>query len=107
MDASGVSQQGPDGAAGEGKMATAGMIDNPVPEDATQWANPTAKQRPTEQARYLATLEGQATLVSRSAGQDKAVGTFDPVVRMLHSLISMPYPPEALRCDPIRDAGSR
>jgi hypothetical protein len=33
IDATGVPQQGPDGTAAEAKMATVGMIYNPVPED--------------------------------------------------------------------------
>ena len=41
VDATGVGQQGPGGAAAEGRMATVGMVYNPVPEDRARWADPT------------------------------------------------------------------
>jgi hypothetical protein len=74
IDATGVPQQGPDGAAAEGRMATVGMIYNPVPEDPIQWADPLAKRRPPWQARYLATLEGQATLGEPLRRQGAQIG---------------------------------
>jgi hypothetical protein len=74
IDATGVPQQGPDGAAAEAKMATVGMIYNPVPEDPIQWADPLAKRRPPWQARYLATLEGQATLGEPLRRQGAQIG---------------------------------
>jgi hypothetical protein len=74
IDATGVPQQGPDGAAAEGKMATVGMIYNPVPEDSIQWADPTAKRRPPWHARYLATLEGQTTLGEPLRRQGAQIG---------------------------------
>jgi hypothetical protein len=74
IDATGVPQQGPDGAAAEGKMATVGMIYSPVPEDPIQWADPLAKRRPPWQARYLATLEGQATLGEPLRQQGAQIG---------------------------------
>ncbi len=42
-------------------MAAVGMVSNPVPDDPTRWARP---QRPTPrfQARYVAGMEGQASL---------------------------------------------
>lgn len=47
VDLTGVGQQGPDGAAAEGRMAAVGMIDNPVPEDRRQWASPPPPGWPT------------------------------------------------------------
>ncbi len=53
IDATGVGQQGPGGAAAEGRMAYVGMIYNPVPEERGRWAAPRGP-RPAWQARYLA-----------------------------------------------------
>ena len=39
-DATGVGQQGPGGAAAEGRMAYVGMVYNPVPDDRRRWADP-------------------------------------------------------------------
>src|SRR5262245_27074312 len=61
VDATGVGQQGPRGAAAEGRMAYVGMIYNPVPEDRGQWADP-GGPRPAWQARYVAQLRPLAEL---------------------------------------------
>jgi hypothetical protein len=70
-DATGVGQQGPGGAAAEGRMATVGMVYNPVPEDRARWADPRGP-RPPWQARYVAQLRPLAELAEplrRQAGQ--------------------------------------
>lgn len=56
-DATGVAQQGPDGAKAEGRMANVAVLYNPVPEERAAWAQPAANRRPVWQARYLASLE--------------------------------------------------
>jgi hypothetical protein len=61
LDGTSVPQQGPAGATADGRMATVAMVYNPIPEDRARWANPQAT-RPPWQARYQATLEGQAAL---------------------------------------------
>lgn len=73
VDLTGVGQQGPGGAAAEGRMAAVGMIYNPVPEDRRQWANPQGP-RPHFQARYVATLEGQAALSAVLRRQATQIG---------------------------------
>ena len=61
LDATSVPQQGPGAAKADGRMATVAMIYNPIPEDRARWAHPAGK-RPPWQARYQASLGGQATL---------------------------------------------
>jgi hypothetical protein len=73
VDLTGVGQQGPGGMAADGRMAAVGMIYNPVPEDSSQWANPQGP-RPQFQARYVATLEGQAALGEVLRRQANQVG---------------------------------
>lgn len=73
LDLTGVGQQGPKGAAAEGRMAAVGMIYNPVPDDPACWARP-AGPRPHFQARYLATLDGQAALAEPLRRQAAQVG---------------------------------
>lgn len=73
IDATGVPQQGPDGAAAEGRMATVAMVYNPIPDDEGQWAKP-GPRRPEWQARYLATLEGAARLGAPLRRQAAQVG---------------------------------
>jgi hypothetical protein len=71
VDATGVGQQGPGGAAAEGRMAAVGMVANPVPEDRQQWADPDGR-RPAGQARYVAPGRPLAELAEplrRQAGQ--------------------------------------
>ena len=71
VDATGVGQQGPGGQAAEGRMAYVGMIDNPVPEERRQWADPRGP-RPAWQARYVAQVQPLAALAEplrRQAGQ--------------------------------------
>jgi hypothetical protein len=70
-DATGVGQQGPGGAAAEGRMAYVGMIYNPVPEERTRWAAPGGR-RPDWQARYVAQVQPLAALsepLRRQGGQ--------------------------------------
>jgi hypothetical protein len=71
VDATGVGQQGPNGAKAEGRMVAVGMVYNPVPEDRERWADPTGR-RPAWQARYLARLRPLAQLgepLRRQGGQ--------------------------------------
>ncbi len=73
IDATSVPQQGPDGTQAEGRMATVAMVYNPVPDEPSQWARSTAR-RPPWQARYLATLTGQAALGGPLRRQAAQVG---------------------------------
>jgi hypothetical protein len=73
IDATGVPQQGPGGAAADARMATVAMVYNPVPEDREQWAKPSGP-RPPWQARYLASLQGQARLGEPLRRQAAQVG---------------------------------
>ena len=73
LDLTGLGMQGPDGAAAEGRMAAVGMIYNPVPEDPARWARP-QKSAPPFQARYVAGLEGQASLAEPMRKQAAQVG---------------------------------
>ena len=72
-DATGVGQQGPGGVAAEGRMANVATIYNPVPDDRTQWADPTGR-RPAWQARYLAGLGPLAELGPALRRQGAQVG---------------------------------
>ena len=73
VDATGVGQQGPGGAAAEGRMATIGMIYNPVPPERQRWANPQGR-RPPWQARYVAQLQPLAQLAQPLRRQGGRVG---------------------------------
>ena len=73
LDATAVPQQGPGAAKADGRMATVAMVYNPVPDDRTSWAHP-AGRRPPWQARYLASLEGQAGLADPLRRQAAQVG---------------------------------
>jgi hypothetical protein len=73
LDATAVPQQGPNAAKADGRMATVAMVYNPIPEDRTRWAHPTGN-RPPWQARYQASLEGQATLGEPLRRQAAQVG---------------------------------
>jgi hypothetical protein len=71
VDATGVGQQGPKGAAAEGRMAYVGMVYNPVPDERARWADPGGR-RPAWQARYVAQVRPLAELAEplrRQAGQ--------------------------------------
>jgi hypothetical protein len=72
-DATGVGQQGPGGAAAEGRMAYVGMVYNPVPEDRRQWADPGGR-RPRWQARYVAQVRPLADLAEPLRRQGGQVG---------------------------------
>ena len=76
IDATGVPQQGPGGAADDARMATVAMVYNPVPEDHRRWAKPSGA-RPPWQARYLASLRGQAALGEPLRRQAAQVGMDD------------------------------
>src|SRR5262249_46556119 len=52
-DATGVGQQGPGGAAAEGRMAYVGMIYNPGPDDRRQGAHPRGRPPPGRRRRGL------------------------------------------------------
>jgi hypothetical protein len=73
VDATGIGQQGPGGAKAEGRMATVGMIYNPVPEDRACWADPRGR-RPDWQARYVAQLGPLAELAGPLRRQGAQVG---------------------------------
>lgn len=73
LDATSVPQQGPGAARADGRMATVAMVYNPIPEDRDRWANPKGK-RPPWQARYRASLEGQAALGEPLRRQAAQVG---------------------------------
>jgi hypothetical protein len=73
LDATAVPQQGPGATKADGQMATVAMIYNPVPGDEDRWAHPGGK-RPAWQARYLASLEGQASLGEPLRRQGAQVG---------------------------------
>jgi hypothetical protein len=73
VDATGVGQQGPGGAAADGRMAYVGMVYNPVPEDRRRWADP-AGCRPHWQARYVAQVRPLAALAEPLRRQGGQVG---------------------------------
>jgi hypothetical protein len=73
LDLTGLGMQGPDGAAAEGRMAAVGMIYNPVPEDPARWSRP-QRRTPRFQARYVAGLDGQASLAEPMRKQAAQVG---------------------------------
>jgi hypothetical protein len=73
LDLTGLGMQGPDGGAAEGRMAAVGMVYNPVPDDPHQWAQPQGRA-PQFQARYVAGLEGQASLAEPLRKQAAQVG---------------------------------
>jgi hypothetical protein len=73
LDATGIAQQGPQGAKAEGRMATVAMVYNPVPAEKTRWARPQGP-RPRFQAQYLAGLNGLETLGEPLRRQAAQVG---------------------------------
>jgi hypothetical protein len=72
-DATGVGQQGPQGAKVPERMANVLAIYNPVPEERGRWAEPTGR-RPAFQARYLASLQPLADLGVVARRQAAQVG---------------------------------
>jgi hypothetical protein len=71
IDATGARQQGPGGAAAEGRMAYVGMVFNPAP-DPLLWPSPPGRPRPRMQARYVSGLYPSAEmgpLLRRQAAQ--------------------------------------
>ena len=73
LDLTGLGMQGPRGPAAEGRMAAVGMVSNPVPDDPARWARP-QWPAPPFQARYVAGLEGQASLAEPLRRQAAQVG---------------------------------
>jgi hypothetical protein len=74
VDATGVPQQGHDGAQAESRMANVAVIYNPVPDDPARWASPAAGREPPWQARYVASLERLAELGATVQQQGAEVG---------------------------------
>jgi hypothetical protein len=74
VDATGVAQQGQDGAQAESRMANVAVIYNSVPADPARWANPAAGREPPWQARYVASLERVAELGATLRQQGAEVG---------------------------------
>jgi hypothetical protein len=74
VDATGVPQQGPEGAQAESRMANVAVLYNPVPEDPARWANPAVGPEPPWQARYVASLERMAEVGATVRQQGVAVG---------------------------------
>jgi hypothetical protein len=71
LDATGVRQQGPGGAAAEGRMAYVGMVFNPAP-DPLLCPPPPGRPRPPMQARYVSglyPLAAMGPLLRRQAAQ--------------------------------------
>ncbi len=73
LDATGVRQQGPRGAAADGRMVTVAMVYNPVPEEPARRARPAARA-PRFDVRYLAGLDGVAALGEPMRRQAAQVG---------------------------------
>ena len=74
LDATSVPQQGPKAAKADGRMATVAMIYNPIPAARDRRRSGPARRRPPWQARYLASLEGQAGLGEPLRRQAAQVG---------------------------------
>jgi hypothetical protein len=55
-------------------MCTVAMVYNPIPEDPERWAGPSVSRRPPWRARYVASLEGQASLGEPLRRQAAQVG---------------------------------
>jgi hypothetical protein len=74
VDATGVPQQGQEGAKAESRMANVAVIYNPVPDDRECWADPAVGREPAWQARYVASLERMADLGTTVRQQGAGVG---------------------------------
>ncbi|HEU5117736.1 MAG TPA: hypothetical protein VFT74_14000 [Isosphaeraceae bacterium] len=74
IDATSTPQQGSGARKAEGRMCTMAMVYNPIPEDRDRWARPSASRRPPWQARYVASLEDQASLGEPLRRQAAQVG---------------------------------
>ncbi len=74
VDASGVPQQGPQGAQAASRRANVAVIYNPVPDQQERWATPTAGREPAWHARYVASLAPWAELGATVWQQGVAVG---------------------------------
>ncbi len=73
LDATGVRQQGPRGAAAEGRMVSVAMVYNPVPDEPERRARPAARS-PRLDVRYLAGLDGIGSLGEPLRRQAAQVG---------------------------------
>jgi hypothetical protein len=73
-DSTGVGMQGEEGAAAEGRMANVAVIANPVPEERERWAEPSRREPPPWQARYLAALRPWSALGEAWRRQGGQVG---------------------------------
>ncbi len=77
LDLTGLGMRGEGAKAAEGRMTAVGMIYNPVPEDEERWADRRGRA-PCVQARYVAGLDGQASLAeplrkrAAQVGMDRA-----------------------------------
>jgi len=74
VDATGVPQQGREGAKAESRMANVAVLYNPVPADPARWARPAVGPEPTWQARYVASLERMVVVGAAIRQQGVAVG---------------------------------
>lgn len=74
VDATGVPQQGRDGAKAESRMANVAVLYNPVPEDPARWASPAVGPEPSWQARYVASLARMVEVGALAHQQGVAVG---------------------------------
>ncbi len=74
VDATGVPQQGQQGAQAASRMANVAVIYNPVPDDQERWAPPATGREPVWQARYVASLAPWAELGATIWQQGVAVG---------------------------------
>jgi hypothetical protein len=73
LDLTGLGMQGPGGVAADGRMAAVAMVYNPVPEDPARWDRPRGRP-PGFRARYVAGLDGQASLAEPLRRQAARVG---------------------------------
>lgn len=73
-DATGVPQQGPQGAPAASRLATVAVIDTPVPDAQARWAPPATGREPVWQARDGARLAPWAELGATLWQQGVAVG---------------------------------
>jgi hypothetical protein len=74
VDATGVPQQGREGAKAESRMANVVVLYTPVPADPARWASPAVGPEPTWQARYVASLERMVVVGAALRQQSVAVG---------------------------------
>jgi hypothetical protein len=73
-DSTGVGRQGPGGAEAEGRMANVAATANRAPEGRARWADPSRREAPPWQARYLAALRPWSELGEALRRQGCQVG---------------------------------